>query len=293
MQVLLAVLILVLLALAAGLFGKGDEGATPRPGDDGGVLIDGDQKDEGDSIIPEEDGNFTKSESGNIVVHEPDANDAVSLPLVIEGEARVFENTFNYRLLDENGDVLVERYAMTDATDAGQFGAFEERISYPQPSGDTGTLEVFVYSAMDGSEADKITIPVKFADVASMTVKTFFTTEATADDCSLVTAVERRIPKTSAVGSAAIEQLLAGPTSDEVEQGFGTSINTGVTMKRLVIEDGVATVEFDETLEAGVGGSCKVMAIRAQIEETLKQFPTVESVVIMVEGRDPEEVLQP
>jgi spore germination protein GerM len=40
------------------------------------------------------------------------------------------------------------------------------------------------------------------------------------------------------------------------------------------------------------GGSCKISAIRAQIERTLMPFPGVESVVISVEG-DVAGALQP
>jgi len=41
-----------------------------------------------------------------------------------------------------------------------------------------------------------------------------------------------------------------------------------------------------------VAGSCRVGAIRAQIEETLKQFPTVQNVIISVNGNT-ENILEP
>ncbi|HPP18950.1 MAG TPA: GerMN domain-containing protein, partial [Candidatus Dojkabacteria bacterium] len=60
----------------------------------------------------------------------------------------------------------------------------------------------------------------------------------------------------------------------------------------LSIEDGVARVDFSKELEEGVAGSCKVESIRAQIEETLKQFDNIDSVIISVEGKV-EGILQP
>jgi spore germination protein GerM len=60
----------------------------------------------------------------------------------------------------------------------------------------------------------------------------------------------------------------------------------------LTIEDGVAKVDFNEQLEYEVSGSCRVSAIRAQITETLKQFPTVKEVIISIDGRT-EDILQP
>jgi spore germination protein GerM len=65
-----------------------------------------------------------------------------------------------------------------------------------------------------------------------------------------------------------------------------------VRIQSLTIENGVAKVDFDEQLEFQVGGSCRVVAIRVQIIETLKQFPTVNSVIISINGRT-EYILQP
>jgi spore germination protein GerM len=45
-------------------------------------------------------------------------------------------------------------------------------------------------------------------------------------------------------------------------------------------------------LEFQVGGSCRVAAIRAQITDTLKQFPPVDEVIISIDDRT-EDILQP
>ncbi len=111
-------------------------------------------------------------------------------------------------------------------------------------------------------------------------------------DCNKNFAVERVIPETEAVGRAALEQLLAGPTDGEKAEGYFTSINPGVKIQSLTIDNGVARVDFDEQLEYQVGGSCRVAAIASQIRETLKQFPTVDDVIISIDGRT-EDILQP
>ncbi len=110
--------------------------------------------------------------------------------------------------------------------------------------------------------------------------------------CNKVFAVEREVPKTDAVARAALEELFEGLTNTEKNAGFFTSINLGVKIQSLTIENGTAKVDFDEQLEYQVGGSCRVSAIRAQITETLKQFPTVKNVVISINGRT-EDILQP
>jgi len=128
----------------------------------------------------------------------------------------------------------------------------------------------------------------------TMGVQVFFNNDRLDPEfsCNKVFPVQRTIERTLAVARAALQELLKGPTQEEKEQGFFTSINTGVQIQSLSIIDRIARVDFDEQLESQVGGSCRVAAIRAQITETLKQFSTVDSVVISINGRT-EDILQP
>jgi spore germination protein GerM len=110
--------------------------------------------------------------------------------------------------------------------------------------------------------------------------------------CNKVFPVEREIIKTEAPARAALEELLKGATDKEKSEGFFTNINPGIKIQKLTIQEGTAKVDFDEQLEFRVGGSCRVAAIRAQITQTLKQFPSVQNVIISIDGRT-EDILQP
>ena len=110
--------------------------------------------------------------------------------------------------------------------------------------------------------------------------------------CNKVFSIDRSIFKTQSVARAALEELLKGPAETEKSAGFFTSINPGVKIQSLRIENGTAYVDFDEQLEKAIGGSCKVSAIRAEIVQTLQQFPTVKNVVISINGRV-DDILQP
>ncbi|OGN00446.1 MAG: hypothetical protein A3B91_04345 [Candidatus Yanofskybacteria bacterium RIFCSPHIGHO2_02_FULL_41_29] len=90
----------------------------------------------------------------------------------------------------------------------------------------------------------------------------------------------------------AIAELLKGPVGAEKEEGFFTSINPDTKVNGIVLGEGVARIDFDENLNEGAAGSCKVQAIRSQITETLKQFPEVKEVVISVNGSS-EGILEP
>jgi len=100
------------------------------------------------------------------------------------------------------------------------------------------------------------------------------------------------VPETEKLADIALVELLKGPTIKERQAGFYTSLPPEVSLNRLVIENGVASVDFNEALERGVAGSCRVQAIRTQIEKTLQQFASIKDVVISINGRT-EDILQP
>lgn len=234
--------------------------------------------------------------SSNIHIFSPIQGDTITSPVKISGEVRVFENQFNIRIKDATGKVLVEESAMGGNGDMGQFNPFEKEVAYTKSSTAEGTIEIFDYSAKDGSEIDKVIIPVKFeSELSTLDIQSFFGNtkmDPKTTDCKTVYPVVRKIAHTNETARAAIEELLKGPTKDELALGYFTSINSGVQLKSINIVKGIATVDFNQALQAGVGGSCKVANIRSQITEAIKQFGTVNSVVISIDGQT-EDILQP
>jgi len=231
----------------------------------------------------------------NIRVTAPVPNETVGSPFEIRGEARVFESQFNWKLKGDDGAVLSEGNATAMASDMGQFGPFVISVKYGYPSGGAGTLEVFDYSAKDGSVTDLVSIPLQLQPSSELeTVKLFFMNNKldTKITCEKVFPVERTIKKSYDTVEAALQLLLMGPLEDERGNQYTTQLNDGVHLNKLTIVDGVAKADFDKKLEEGVGGSCRVGLIRKQIEETLKQFPEVKEVVISIEDRT-EDILQP
>jgi hypothetical protein len=104
------------------------------------------------------------NQPANIVIIKPLSNQTVSLPFTIEGQARVFENQFSYRIKDDQGKLLKEGTGYANAPDVGQFGDFKitvETLPNLTASG-SGIIEVLEYSAKDGSEINKVSVPVNF-----------------------------------------------------------------------------------------------------------------------------------
>ncbi len=230
----------------------------------------------------------------NITVSSPKPNDKVSNPIIVKGQARVFENTFVYALKDKAGNELYKNYAMTDAPDMGLFGNYTVKIPVPVFAPKDLVVEVFEYSAKDGSVTNLVRVPVELASQEKSTVKIHFTNSRLDPEftCVKTFPVERQIYKTQEVAFVALSELLNGPTQQETNAGYITSINKGVRINSIKIEKGTAYVDFNETLEAAVGGSCRVAAISWQIVNTLKEFPTIKNVVISINGRT-EDILQP
>jgi hypothetical protein len=98
-----------------------------------------------------------------------------------------------------------------------------------------------------------------------------------------VTAVPRTFPRVPRVGTAVLEQLLAGPTADEQAAGYGTEIPPTTRLRNLTISDGVAVADFSGDFESG-GGTLGLTLRLAQVVCTLDQFPTVDGVRFALDG---------
>ena len=241
-----------------------------------------------------------------IRLNNPRPNQIIESPLFIKGEARgywFFEASFPIKLFDENNFLL----GLTTAQALGNwmtedFVQFSATLPFAVSSTKKGVLILEKDNPSGLPEnADELRVPVVFKEVTEETKEKMVVKISLSDsrfvnepyfDCSKTIALEREVPKTQAVARAALEALLRGAIKEEINQGFVSNINSGVRIQSLTIKDGLAKVDFDEQLEFQVGGSCRVAAIRAQITETLKQFSTVNSVIISIDGRT-EDILQP
>jgi len=235
-----------------------------------------------------------------IIVDTPKPNDLISSPLEIEGQARgtwYFEGSFPIELLDANGNLIAEYYATAQSDWMTEdFAPFKATLTFALPSTEQGTLILKRDNPSGLPENDEeFKIPIKFQQQETMTVKLYFgnsNLDPQVNDCNVVWPIERKIAKIEGVARAALLELLKGPTQVEKDQGYFTSINSGVKIQKLIIENNIAKVDFDKQLEFQVGGSCRVAAISSQISQTLKQFLSIKEVVISIDGRT-EDILQP
>lgn len=237
-----------------------------------------------------------------ITVETPSSGQIISNPIIIKGKARgnwYFEGSFPARLIDANGKVLgtvpVQAIGNWMTT---EFVSFATTMNYATSSTKIGTLILKKDNPSGLLENDnELRIPIIFATFDSdskekTSVKVFFNNSTKGAECEKVTPALREVSKVAAIGKTTIEELLKGPTAMEKSQGFSTAINANVKVNSLTVSNGTARIDFDSNFNKNLSGSCLVLAVRAQVEETLKQFPTIQDVIISVNG-ETESILEP
>ncbi|MFH1284864.1 MAG: GerMN domain-containing protein [Candidatus Peregrinibacteria bacterium] len=256
---------------------------------------------------PADDLNSSDSDA-SINISTPADGSEVTSPILITGEATglwFFEGSFSVSLVDSSGEKLADEtviyadsdwmsmdfvpfhgevvYSITDAKKDAKLIFNANNPSDLPENGNTFEIPVVLTNNSAGPQTETTSFYVYFTNSQK---------NPDSVDCSKVYPVVRTVPHTSAVAQAALEELLNGPTSAEMADGYSTTINDNVTLNSISIENGVASADFDSQLGYQVGGSCRVAAIRSQIDHTLLQFPTVDNIVVSIDGNS-EDILQP
>lgn len=127
----------------------------------------------------------------------------------------------------------------------------------------------------------------------TMTVKLYFGNEKfnpNMEDCNKVYPVTRTIPKTKAMATAVLEELFKGITAEEEAKGY--TAFPAQEMKGILlgvkVKNKAAFVNFKELITQqmpNASARCGSSFFFSQIENTLKQFPTVKKVFYAIEGK--------
>lgn len=96
-----------------------------------------------------------------IFIDVPKEDEVIGNPVVINGQAEVFEARFNIRIKDANGKILGEAMAMTQ--EGQTMSPYTVNLSYATSTTEFGLIEAFDYSQKDGSVQDLTSVKIKFA----------------------------------------------------------------------------------------------------------------------------------
>lgn len=244
--------------------------------------------------------------NSDVIVTSPLSNETISSPLTVQGRTQLASGVIFFVIKDVTEQVMAT--SSVAVLDTGlNWNPYTATIEFPQPISQGGWLEVYTLQSQEEGLRDVVRLPVAFEQFKSPTVKVYFqNTEGDPNftDCSVVYPVEREVTITdqtnlsSQLVDAALTNLLAGPTEADKNNGFISQLPVeGIRIQKIEVTQDPAgkstvRVDFNQTLQRGVAGSCRVIGIRAQITETIKQFPGVDEVVISIDGKT-EEILQP
>jgi|SRR5579864_6398653 len=96
-----------------------------------------------------------------ISVRQPQPFDLVDDPVQVAGVGTGFEGVFAARVRDANGTQLTQ--VTINAGGTGIWANYQASLALGSiPSTPQGTLEVFESSAKDGSDINKVTVPITF-----------------------------------------------------------------------------------------------------------------------------------
>lgn len=97
-----------------------------------------------------------------ILVESPLPDAEVTSPLRITGTANTFEATFIINVVDGDGLIVYDDFAMA-TSGTGTRGTFDVTVTFEVPTAGIGAVIVFEESAEDGSQINVVEIPVRIS----------------------------------------------------------------------------------------------------------------------------------
>ena len=116
------------------------------------------------------------------------------------------------------------------------------------------------------------------------TVKVYLTKYLESEGAFTLVPVSRSAEASDSPLEDTLKTLLRGTTDDEDSQNYSTSIPGGVILLRVVVKDGIATIDYNRNIESGAGKALMESRIY-QIIYTATEFETVKKVQILVDGK--------
>ena len=125
------------------------------------------------------------------------------------------------------------------------------------------------------------------ADTQHSVTVCFFTSDGS------LTGLQRRIPAGKVPLEAALDELAAGPSPEEIESGIHSAIPDGTFIQNVLVEGDSVTVDFSAELLAVEMSEIMFESIFKQVNCTLRQFDLSADIELTVDGIGLTEFLPP
>ncbi len=113
------------------------------------------------SVTPPSSDEGTATAEKSIKVTSPIADEQLSSPFKVEGQAIVYQDKVYIRIKNTNGNVLIEENTLAKHQSGTEWGDFSISINYEFNLTKEGFVEVYSLD-QDGQEQNLVSIPVKF-----------------------------------------------------------------------------------------------------------------------------------
>ncbi|GEM_PF-4550263 len=134
------------------------------------------------------------------------------------------------------------------------------------------------------SSSAKTITAIKPSIPTKRNVIVYLTKYIDAENAFSLVSVTRSAVSSSAPLEDALKTLLQGTTEAEDSKGLTTAIPGGVQLKRVIVSNGVAKINYTSQFEAG-SGKALMQARIYQVVYTATEFSTVNKVLILIEGK--------
>jgi spore germination protein GerM len=215
-----------------------------------------------------------------ITLASPRAGATVTSPLILEGFTKTIGKKIHWRVKDANNAVQASGSSAI-RSDEKNYTPF--RIEIYLPALETNAFVLEAFSQSEQTESGLVSLPLNLLSTNKSGLQIFFANsqQNAASDCLTVAAVTRTVAETSAIGRAALLELLNGPTEEEETLGFRSSLPADMTINSFIISGGTATLTISKDFHSL--GVCNKQRAEQQIKQTLLQIDSVDEVVIQVE----------
>ena len=210
----------------------------------------------------------------------------IDRPVSIQGEARgtwFSEASFPIAILDNDDNVLGEVVAVAlDDWMTEEFVPFQAVTSFLPSTTKKGMMVFKKNNLSDLRELDdEVHLPILFGNKK---VKLYYPKGADSCDEKILVPVVRYVVGEDVIKET-IKLLIEGELRpDERELGFSTAFpNSNFSLKNISKDDSVLTLEFTNARAFTTGDACHVSLLKAQIEQTAKQFFGVRKVQFVPE----------
>jgi len=239
--------------------------------------------------------------TGEFAVFKPRANQVVINPIKIEGRAShewFGTDKIPVDIYDSDDSLLGSgNILMMDNEPGNDYNQFTGEIDIRETKTAQGYILIKQNLKLAGESVHEFKIPIAFSSETwnldqTTEMKVFFNNQLLSStepyDCGSVFPVIRVVPNSDRMFIDTLSELIVGPQESERQAGYTTSFNSNVHVQDIQIDERIAYIDFNDQFNSDVTTDCRVKALTAQVTQTMIQFPTIDKVIVTVNGESPD-----